>query len=132
MNFEEYLKGKRIKISQLSRKTEIPYTTIGDIVKGRTDIDNVSVKILRKISDVLNLSMEDTYRLLKSSCPTPEIDSEYKLSVKNGHYYISKQGIDHFLCKNTKVNAFYITEIAATYINNIRRNERMESWTRML
>ncbi len=132
MKIEEYLKSRQLNILRVSELSGIPYTTLGDIVRGRTDVDNVSVKVLVKLSEVLGMSMEDVYGLLKDAAPTPELDEGYSLLVKNGKYYITKDGRQSYLCDNTREYAYYIRDIATTYINNELRAERMRSWKKML
>lgn len=132
MNIKEYIKEKGIKLSNISKVTGIPYTTIGDIVNGKTDIDNASVKVFMKLSEAFSLTMDEFYKLAKETAPTPELADGYSLKIKNGKYYISGSNGTSYLCKNNELNALYIKDIAETYINNVVRNARMDSWETML
>ncbi|MBP3242176.1 MAG: helix-turn-helix transcriptional regulator [Oribacterium sp.] len=132
MNLKDYIKKNKLKLSAISKTTGIPYTTLGDIVNGKTDIDNAGVKVFMKLAQALSLSMDDLYALAKETSPTPELDDGYSLKIRNGKYYITTKDSESYLCRNDNLNAHYIKDIANTYINNIARNKRMESWQTML
>ncbi len=55
------LEEKKITVYGLSKKAEIPYTTLSDIVLQKTDIKNVSATVLYKLSKALNMTMEELY-----------------------------------------------------------------------
>ena len=128
MNIKEYFEQNKIKISYISRETGLPYTTVGDIINGKTDIDNTSVKVLFKISNALCIPVDKFYEMAKAMTPTPELGEGYSLQLKKNIYYIIKNNKAQFLCKNNEANAHYIKDIAQTYINNAKRRERMQTW----
>ena len=132
MNIKDYVKENGIKLSDISKATGIPYTTIGDIVNGKTDIDNAGVRVFMKLAEAFSLSMDEFYRLAKETAPTPELTDGYSLKIKNGKYYISGANGTAYLCKNNELNALYISDIAETYISNIARKARMDAWETML
>ena len=132
MDIKTYIKQHKIRIADLSKKAGIPYTTVGDIINGKTDIDNVSVKVLIHLSKALALSTEAFYRMAKEVSPTPKLPDNYSLRLKNGRYYISFKREEAFLCDNTPLNARYIKDIANTYIKNREAEKRMNSWQMML
>ncbi len=84
---KQYLKNNNIKIRQLQEESGLPYTTVNDIVNGRTEIDNASVKVLVAISVALKLSLDDTYALIRTRRQHIVLD-EGKISVKGGRYYL--------------------------------------------
>ena len=55
------LEQKKISAYALSKKSGIPYSTISDIVNGKTDIKNVSARILYNLSKALDVTMEQLY-----------------------------------------------------------------------
>ena len=132
MNLDEHLKANGISVADVSERTGLPYSTIGDVVKGRTSIENASVRVLARLSDALGMSMEEAYGLAKESAPLPGLEGGYSLSLKNGRYYISYQGKASYLCRRTNETAFYIKEIAETFVKNRQIKERMGSWMEML
>ena len=128
MNIKTYMQENKIKTSQISAASSLPYTTVSDIINGRTDIDNASVKVLIKLSAAFNMPLDEFYRLAKEQSPTPDLEDGYTLHIKNGKYYIEINGNKTPLCDNTPTNALFIKDIAQTFIKNIKRKERMSSW----
>ena len=55
------LENKNITAYALSKKSGVPYSTISDIVNGKTDIANVSARVLYNISKALDITMEQLY-----------------------------------------------------------------------
>ena len=59
MKLQEYLKSKKINISDLTKLTGISYMTLSDLCKGRTGLEKTSSENLYKISKAVNVSMEE-------------------------------------------------------------------------
>ena len=57
-----------------------------------------------------------------------EIDDGYRIELEKDTYYIIKDGIRDVLCENKPEYAYYIKDIAETYISNKKSEERMNSW----
>lgn len=55
---ERMLKEKNMSIYQCSKSSGIPYTTLLEIVRGKTSITKCSAEVVYKLSKVLNVSME--------------------------------------------------------------------------
>ena len=55
----ELLKEKNMSIYQCSKLTGIPYTTLSELVNGKTNIENCSVSVVYKLSKVLGTAMEN-------------------------------------------------------------------------
>ena len=53
------LAQRNISVYQLSKRTGVPYTTLLDLVSGKTDIQNVSSGTLYRLSVELGVSMEE-------------------------------------------------------------------------
>ena len=62
-----------------------------------------------------------------------KLPSGFSLNLRDKKYYIEsdKYGED-FLCPDTETCRDYLMEIADTYINNKQREERMDSWDKMI
>ncbi len=76
--------GKKKTIYSLSKKTGIAYSTLSDIVSGKTDIKSVSAAILYKLSKELNMTMEELYEGRKDRI----------------NYYLSNRGSLVTICAN--------------------------------
>lgn len=59
MTFKELLKEKNITGYQLSKRSGVPYTTISDLINGKTYIANMTIKNGIAIANVLNMDVED-------------------------------------------------------------------------
>ena len=59
MILQNYLKSKKINISDLSKLTGISYMTLSDLCKGRTGLLKTSSENLYKISKAINVAMEE-------------------------------------------------------------------------
>lgn len=62
----QYLKTKQISIYRLSKISGVPYTTLNELIIGKREIDDCSVKTVRLISSVLNVSMDELYQICHS------------------------------------------------------------------
>ena len=128
MSIKEYLKKNNISIADISRDSGIPYTTVGDIINGRTDVDNASVGVLHGIADRVNMTMEELYQILKNDNSVPELHDGYRIIISNGKYFIKKDGNRTLLCKKNEVNTRFIKEIAETFIKNDEMKRRFSQW----
>lgn len=59
MTFRELLQERNISGYQLSKKTNIPYMTISDLINGKTNLLNISLKNAIEIADYLNISIKE-------------------------------------------------------------------------
>ena len=59
MTFKELLKEKNITGYELSKRSGIPYSTISDLINGKTYIGNVTIKNGISIANALNMDVED-------------------------------------------------------------------------
>ena len=56
-----FMEKKNITTYSLAKKADIPYSTLSDLVNGKTDIKSVSATVLYKLSKALDVSMEKLY-----------------------------------------------------------------------
>lgn len=56
------LKEKQMSVFSCSKTSDIPYTTLLELVKEKTNIKKTSAETLYKLSQALNISMEDLYK----------------------------------------------------------------------
>ena len=59
MTFKDFLKLKKITGYALSKNTGISYTTISDLINGKTNIQNISLKHAIRISSFLKIDIHD-------------------------------------------------------------------------
>ena len=144
MTFKELLESKKMTGYGLSKNTGIPYTTINDLINGKTIIQNVSLKHALLISDALDINIRDLNKLttylpiefryfrnnllgklkrndqmefVKEVIRKKEIDFYYKNNAKEYAYYLLAL-IDYLCRKHNK-------QIHTERYNEIR-NERLD------
>ena len=128
MTIQEYMKSNSITIASLQRSTGIPYTTLCDVIKGKTDIDNANVGILVKISSTLELDLRTVYEMFKENTTLPQIPNGV-LFLKKAKYYLQYNGAEYYLCKSNDINRLYLDYLAEVKINSIKREEALDSWS---
>ncbi len=114
----EIMDRKNITTYALSKETNIPYSTLSDIVSGKTDIQDVSATVLYKLSRGLGVSMEALY-LNKSERSTYYINNnERNVTVYAGHREFTYQGPKNLVgfrnISDIRNNVLYID----TYFSN--------------
>ena len=58
---KDLIEEKRISAYELSAKSGVPYSTLLDIINGKTNIQNTSAKVLYNLSKTIGISMEELY-----------------------------------------------------------------------
>ncbi len=87
MQLKYYLKENRLRVSDIAKITLLPYTTVNEIINGKTDIDRVQIGTGLKIADACNLSFEEFYCMCKQSNNPPRIQNG-EIMIKNKAYYL--------------------------------------------
>ena len=59
MRLQELLDKKNMSVLRCSQESRIPYSTLSDIVKGKTSIEKTAADVIYKLSKTLNISMEE-------------------------------------------------------------------------
>ena len=62
----DLLKEKKISLYKLAQMTKLPYSTLHDLMNNKKKIEDCSVKIVKAISDALDISMDEVYNYCKS------------------------------------------------------------------
>ena len=59
MNLQELLDKRNLSVLRCAQESQIPYSTLADIVKGKTPIEKSAVNVIYRLSKTLNVSMEE-------------------------------------------------------------------------
>ncbi len=59
---EDLIKRKGKSVYKISKESGIPYMTLSDIAKGKTDLRNVNAKTLFALSESMGMSMDELYK----------------------------------------------------------------------
>jgi transcriptional regulator with XRE-family HTH domain len=133
---KEYLKRQSISVYALAKRSGVPYSTLNDLANGKVSIDNCKVGILKSLSDVLGMSMEDLYNKCLGGNQM-SVDTDWgvsaDISVRNKSYYVqfvyNELPVEIELCKVNRDTTRYIDSIAKWRAEGYIRDQRMkEHW----
>ena len=142
MTLKDYLKEKGISIKHLSTSSNVPYSTVNDIVNRKTDIDKVMTGITLRLADACKLSFTDFYSLAKQNDSLADIQGG-KIIIKNKCYYLSygekKDKKEVYLFKVNKDNERFVKTAAEWEMESIKRENdqrqqlmEMNEWARRI
>lgn len=114
---KEMLKKKNMSVYELSRRTNIPYTTLNELVRGNKSLKNCSVKILKALSQELHMTMDEIYNVCeKTSYMDFEVfksNEQHRLKEKGSVdyliYVLETDIIHEYWKKGRRVEALYMT-----------------------
>lgn len=64
MNLQETMKNKNLTVYRLAKESEIPYTTLNDICRGKAKLEKCNAETVYRIANALDIPMEE----LLASC----------------------------------------------------------------
>ena len=125
MTFKDFLKQKKITGYALSKNTGISYTTISDLINGKTNLQNISLKHAIRIASFLKIDIHD----LANMDTMDLVDFRYfrnnllhELKHNNPIDFINKiikqKEIDFYYKNNGKEYAYYLLALI-DYLSNI-------------
>lgn len=118
---KKYLQEKKISIYKLSEISNVPYTTLNELINGKKNIKDCKIKTVESIASSLNLSIEALLAMLNEKkivlSDSWEKNKEkifyFPVIVKNDNYDCSRI---HPL-KQKKVNEIY---------NSVKNNKKIK------
>ena len=121
---KDYLKKKKISTYRLAKETDIPYSTLNDLVNRKTDIDSFRVGSAKKLADFLNMSLDEFYDLCEGDTRMTVQDGDVvgTIGVKGRRYYVEYEidGEQHHddICKVSGNNDEFVTTYASWKIHD--------------
>ena len=112
MALKELLKSRNMSVYQCSKESRVPYTTLADLVNGKTKIGRCSVETVYKLSKVFHLTMEE---LLEN-----DIGNEFEVPYRS-NFEIFKSNVCHIV--KDKGDIDFIVDV-------LRENEIRMYWNR--
>lgn len=64
---KDYLLDKQISIYKLSEMSNVPYTTLNELINGKKNVNECKIKTIESIAESLNFSIETLLNYLKTS-----------------------------------------------------------------
>lgn len=61
MNYSFLLEEKNLTMYECSKRSGIPYSTLADIINGKTAVEKASFETAHKLASVLNISMDELF-----------------------------------------------------------------------
>ena len=129
---KEFLQQKDISIYKLAKVSQIPYSTLNDIVNCKVDIAKIRAGILFEIAKALDVSMDELYQLCSNKIVIylEKYSTKGTVFVKNKKYvlefqYHNKKFIDE-LCPVKKEAAMFIESIAQWQMEKLISDYEME------
>ena len=62
--FKDYLKEKNLSVYKLSEMSNVPYTTLNELINGKKKITDCKIKTIESIANALNCSIETLLKFL--------------------------------------------------------------------
>lgn len=62
--FKDYLKENNLSVYKLSEMSNVPYTTLNELINGKKKITDCKIKTIESIANALNCSIETLLKLL--------------------------------------------------------------------
>ncbi len=112
---KELLEEKKLSIYQCAKLSSIPYTTLSEIVRGKTKIEKCSAETVYRLSKILNISMEELllesmesqvdFEVFKSNvCHSVKATDEFDFIVET----LQKDSIRSYWRMKRYAEAFYL------------------------
>ena len=126
---KEYLDMHGISVKSLSERTGISYSTLNDIVNGKTRADNIRFRFVKLIARELNLSRDDFNSMFCNEAPGLD-NGRGTIITKNKSYYLvcDLHPEPVYLCKANGINSRYIRDIAKYEYDAIARKDALKGW----
>ena len=104
MELMSLLKEKQLSVYQCAKESHIPYTTLSDIVKGKTRIEKCTAETIYKLARTLHVTMEE---LLTECCRedenTPNL-KDFEIYKSNICHLVKDKGDMDFIIDILKEN----------------------------
>lgn len=127
MNFEQLLLSVPISVNQLSKISNVPRTTILDIVRGRSEMKKASGETLYKIAKTLNVSIESLIELdspfdFDSITGKPKDCSYFECSLSDDMTHILRN-LKKSICEKNVLKQSYWKDQLLEEITSLRRKD---------
>ena len=123
----DYLRERKIKIKDIQRATDIPYTTLNDIANGRVDIMNVRLRYVTDIARFLGITIDG----LVQECAPAWKDDTSDIYISDGKYYLDRgewSDSPIYLCKVNKQNEKWVRHMADFRKSEAKLEKEKEKW----
>ena len=131
MTLKEYCKDHKITARHISEDCGIPYSTVNDLMNGKTELRRTSFGVISDIADFLGLDL-DEFRSMFEERHQNLGEAELDLIVRNKRYLLLWEGKRVDLCKASLLNKAYIADIAGWTLSDLKEQEELEKQDALL
>ena len=104
MKLAGLLREKQLSVYQCAKESSVPYTTLLDIVKGKTRIEKCTAETIYKLAKTLNVAMEELLaESFKGNESTPD-SRDFEIYKSNICHLVKDKGDIEFIIDTLKEN----------------------------
>ncbi len=108
MRLNSLLREKQLSVYQCAKESNVPYTTLLDIVKGKTRIEKCMAETLYKLAKTLDVSMEELLaECFRENQNTPD-SRDFEIYKSNICHLVKNKGDIDFIIDTLKENQIRI------------------------
>lgn len=104
MALSELLKSKNMSVYQCSKESRVPYTTLADLVNGKTKLGRCSAETVYKLSKVFHVTMEELLENHAESVSGMPYRSSFETFKSNVCHLVKDKGDIDFIVDTLKGN----------------------------
>ncbi len=125
----KYLKEKNISVKDLSNTTGIPYSTLNDIVNGKTEIGRVRFEYVKKLAAALDMSLDDFDEMFSKKDIIAGVPGIRILVRNKNYYYVCEEKEEPiYLCKVNELNTRYLDFIVKSRYEDLLAETDFTDW----
>jgi len=97
MTLEELLKTKNISVYQCSKQSGVPYTTLLELIRGKTQIGKCSAETVYKLAKVLHITIEELIEVYTEKSKDIPYRSSFETFKSNICHMVKDKGDIDFI-----------------------------------
>lgn len=104
MNLTSLLRERQLSVYQCAKESTVPYTTLLDIVKGKTRIEKCTAETLYKLATTLNVAMEELLAECFRENENTSDSRDFEIYKSNICHLVKDKGDIDFIIDTLKEN----------------------------
>lgn len=104
MKLTSILKERQLSVYQCAKESNVPYTTLLDIVKGKTRIEKCAAETLYKLAKTLNVAMEELLEECFGENGNTSDSGDFEIYKSNICHLVKDKGDIDFIIDTLKEN----------------------------
>lgn len=104
MNLTSLLRERQLSVYQCAKESTVPYTTLLDIVKGKTRIEKCTAETLYKLATTLNVAMEELLAECFRENENTSDSRDFEIYKSNICHLVKDKGDINFIIDTLKEN----------------------------